>query len=220
MKRISPSFPTQLSDQPRHHSPVLREQSIAAFIDELDRPRRSTCSASSFIGHLHAGTEEDALRLIADALRRTFRAQPRRSTMVLLEHTSRPGPHAGPPFEHLGATSDHLDGSPRVGVCLDPATWRHRDDIVTDEGYRETFSRSIGCRLGPAQGVPRQRLEEAVRKPVESARAHLARDASASSHSGASSTIAGSPRCQLLIETEKRQGRRQTPARSFRTRST
>ena len=39
--------------------------------------------------------------------------------MVLLEHTAGQGRTLGYRFEHLAAIIDHLDGSPRVGVCLD-----------------------------------------------------------------------------------------------------
>jgi deoxyribonuclease-4 len=88
-----------------------------------------------------AGTEEDGLRLIADALRQAFRAKPRRSTMVLLEHTAGQGRSLGHRFEHMAAILDHLDGSSRVGVCLDTCHLAASGyDIVSEDGYRETFS--------------------------------------------------------------------------------
>src|SRR5918998_3679423 len=100
--------------------PVLREQSLAAFVDELDRAdalgllgvviRPGTCTA---------GSEADALRLIAEGIRHAFRTRPRRKTMVLLEHTAGQGRTVGHRFEHLATIISHLRGSPRVGVCLD-----------------------------------------------------------------------------------------------------
>jgi deoxyribonuclease-4 len=123
-------------------SPVLREQSIAAFIDELDRAAAlDLLGVVIHPGTCTAGTVEDALRLIADALRQSFRAKPRRPTMVLLEHTAGQGRTLGHRFEHLAAILDHLDGSPRVGVCLDTCHLAASGyDIVSEEGYRETFS--------------------------------------------------------------------------------
>ena len=122
--------------------PVLREQSIAAFIDELDR-----ASALGLLGVvIHPGTctagrDEDALRLIADAIRRAFAARPRRRTMVLLEHTAGQGRTLGYRFEHLAAILGHLNGSSRVGVCLDTCHLVASGyDIVSDAGYRTTFA--------------------------------------------------------------------------------
>ena len=39
--------------------------------------------------------------------------------MILLEHTAGQGTNLGHRFEHLAAILALLDGSPRVGVCLD-----------------------------------------------------------------------------------------------------
>src|SRR5688572_15573278 len=122
--------------------PVLREQSIAAFIDELDRAAAlHLLGVVIHPGTCTAGTEEDGLRLIAEALRQAFRARPRRPTMVLLEHTAGQGRTLGHRFEHLAAILEHLDGSPRIGVCLDTCHLVASGyDIVSEDGYRETFA--------------------------------------------------------------------------------
>ena len=61
--------------------------------------------------------------------------------MVLLEHTAGQGRTLGHRFEHLAAIIDHLDGSPRVGVCLDTCHLVASGyDIASDLGYRETFA--------------------------------------------------------------------------------
>jgi deoxyribonuclease-4 len=100
--------------------PLLREQSIAAFIDEIDRAHAlGLLGVVIHPGTCTAGSEDDALRLIAEAVRQAFKARPRRQTMVLLEHTAGQGRTVGHRFEHLAAILRHLDGSPRVGVCLD-----------------------------------------------------------------------------------------------------
>ena len=122
--------------------PSLREQSIAAFADELDRAHAlGLLGVVIHPGTCTAGTEEDALRLIAGAIRTVLRARPRRKTMVLLEHTAGQGRTVGHRFEHLAAILAHLDGSPRLGVCLDTCHLVACGyDIVSDAGYAETFA--------------------------------------------------------------------------------
>jgi deoxyribonuclease-4 len=122
--------------------PVLREQSIAAFVDELERA--DTLGLLGVVIHpgtCTAGREEDALRLIADAIRTAFKARPRRKTMVILEHTAGQGRTLGHRFEQLATILEHLNGSPRVGVCLDTCHLVASGyDIVSDGGYARTFT--------------------------------------------------------------------------------
>jgi deoxyribonuclease-4 len=122
--------------------PLLREQSIAAFIDEIDRAHAlGLLGVVIHPGTCTAGSEDDALRLIAEAIRQAFKARPRRQTMVLLEHTAGQGRTVGHRFEHLAAILRHLDGSPRVGVCLDTCHLVASGyDIVSAAGYRKTFA--------------------------------------------------------------------------------
>jgi deoxyribonuclease-4 len=121
--------------------PGLREQSVAAFVDELDRAETlGLLGVVIHPGTCTAGTEDDALRLIAESIRAAFKARPRRKAKVLLEHTAGQGRTMGHRFEHLATVIDHLDGSPRVGVCLDTCHLVAAGyDIVSDRGYRETF---------------------------------------------------------------------------------
>jgi deoxyribonuclease IV len=129
--------------------PVLREQSLAAFGDELDRADAlGLLGVVIHPGTCTAGTEEDALRLIAEGIRHAFRARPRRTTMVLLEHTAGQGRTVGHRFEHLASIVKHLDGSPRIGICLDTCHLIAAGyDIVSEAGYQETFAafdRTVG----------------------------------------------------------------------------
>jgi deoxyribonuclease-4 len=121
--------------------PMLREQSIAAFIDELDRADAlGLLGVVIHPGTCTAGTEEHGLRLIADAIRQAFKARTRRKTMVILEHTAGQGRTLGHRFEHLAAILTHLRGSARVGICLDTCHLVAAGyDIVSEAGYRETF---------------------------------------------------------------------------------
>ena len=129
--------------------PALRAQSIEAFVDELDRAESlGLHGVVIHPGTCTAGTEADALRLIADALRAAFAARPHGATRVLLEHTAGQGRTVGHRFEHLAAILEHLDGSPRVGVCLDTCHLLAAGyDIVSAAGYEATvtaFDRLVG----------------------------------------------------------------------------
>jgi deoxyribonuclease-4 len=122
--------------------PGLRDQSAAALADELERADAlGLLGVVIHPGTCTAGTEDGALRLIADAIRIALRTQPRRRTMVLLEHTAGQGRTLGHRFEHLATILDHLDGSPRVGVCLDTCHLLAAGyDITTEAGYHDTFA--------------------------------------------------------------------------------
>ena len=121
--------------------PTLREMSINAFIDEIDRAHAlGLLGVVIHPGTCTSGTEEDALRLVAEAVRTAFKSRPRRRTMVLFEHTAGQGRTLGYRFEHLAAIIDHLHGSPRAGVCIDTCHLVASGyDIVSEAGYRDTI---------------------------------------------------------------------------------
>ena len=120
---------------------ALRRQSIDAFIDELDRAEAlGLFGVVIHPGTCTAGSEEEGLRLIADAIGTALAARPGSQPLVLLEHTAGQGRTLGYRFDHLAAIIGHLDGSPRVGVCLDTCHLVASGyDLVTESGYRETF---------------------------------------------------------------------------------
>jgi deoxyribonuclease-4 len=127
----------------------LREMSIAALIDELDRAESlHLLGVVIHPGTCTAGTEEDALRLVAEAIRAAFAARPRCRTMLLLEHVAGQGRTVGYRFEHLAAILRHLDGSPRVGVCLDTchllAAGYNIADAAGYDATFDTFDRLVG----------------------------------------------------------------------------
>jgi deoxyribonuclease IV len=121
--------------------PALRQMSIEAFSDELDRAHSlGLLGVVIHPGTCTAGPEEEALRLVAEAVRTAFKLRPRRKTMVIFEHTAGQGRTLGYRFEHLAAMIDHLHGSPRVGVCLDTCHLVASGyDITSGAGYTETF---------------------------------------------------------------------------------
>jgi deoxyribonuclease-4 len=120
----------------------LREQSIEAFVDELDRAHAlGLLGVVVHPGTCTAGTEDQALRLIAEAVQAAFKERPRWKTMVLFEHTAGQGRALGYRFEHLATIIEGLGGSSRAGVCLDTCHLIASGyDIVSDRGYEETFA--------------------------------------------------------------------------------
>jgi deoxyribonuclease-4 len=119
---------------------ALRARSIETLADEIDRAHAlGLLGVVIHPGACTAGLEADALRLAGDAVREAFARRPRRRTMVILEHTAGQGRTIGHRFEHLAAILDRLDGSPRVGVCLDTCHLVASGYDIGETGYRETF---------------------------------------------------------------------------------
>ena len=122
-------------------SPVLRAQSLASLGEELDRAEALGLAGLVMHPGSHtSSTPEDGLRLIAEGLHGLLKARRRARTMILLEQTAGQGTNLGHRFEHLAAIIDRLDGSPRVGVCLDTCHLLTAGyDLCTPQGYRATF---------------------------------------------------------------------------------
>jgi len=120
---------------------ALRTQSMDALADELDRAHRlGLLGVVLHPGTCTAGSEDEALSLIAQAIRAVFARQRRRPTMILLEHTAGQGRTVGYRFDHLSTIIERLDGSPRLGVCLDTCHLVASGyDIVSPAGYQSTF---------------------------------------------------------------------------------
>ena len=122
--------------------PGLREQSVAALVDELERAHQlGLLGVVLHPGTCTTGSEDDALSLVAAAMRAAFAVKPRRKTMVILEHTAGQGRTLGHRFEQLATILERVGGSPRVGVCLDTCHLVASGyDIVSDDGYTRTFA--------------------------------------------------------------------------------
>jgi deoxyribonuclease IV len=141
-------------------NPALRDQSLAALGEELDRCER--LGLLGLVMHPGTATEEEGLPRIADGLTQLLAARPRSKTMILLEHTAGQGNNLGHRFEHLhtilslmpahlpvqspaqspakSRVSGRAPIRDRVGVCLDTCHLIASGyDISTAAGYRETF---------------------------------------------------------------------------------
>ena len=120
---------------------ALRQQSMAAMGDELDRAEAlGLLGVVLHPGAYTIGNEPDGLTLIAEGLLELLRARRRGKTMVLLENTAGQGTTLGATFEQLASiiakTGDHR----RIGVCLDTCHLIASGyDIVSPDGYAATF---------------------------------------------------------------------------------
>ncbi len=127
----------------------LREKSVGAFIDELQRCDR--IGADYLVVHPGSCSDSEAgIKAIADALDRTFAAHKGRC-MVLLETAAGQGSALGRTFEELRAIRDRVRSPERVGICLDTChVFAAGYDISSDRGYDRTFTefdRVLGIEL-------------------------------------------------------------------------
>ena len=128
----------------------IRDQSIDALVDELDRAH-----ALDLLGVVvHPGVRaaeaslDEAIERVADAIGIAFSRRPDHRAMLLLEHTAGAGRTLGHRFEEIGAMLDGVGEPARVGVCLDTCHLVAAGyDIGSDAGYADTFGdfdRTIG----------------------------------------------------------------------------
>jgi deoxyribonuclease-4 len=123
-------------------NPVLRQQSMEAMGDELDRAEAlGLLGVVLHPGAYTIGSEAEGLTLIADALLELLRARRRGRTMILLEQTAGQGTALGATFEQLASIIAKMNDHRRVGVCLDTCHLIAAGyDICSPEGYASTFA--------------------------------------------------------------------------------
>jgi len=122
-------------------SRALREQSMQAMGDELDRAEAlGLLGVVLHPGCYTAGSEADGLTFIAGCLVELLQERRRGRTMVLLEHTAGQGTALGSTFEQLASIIATMGDHRRVGVCLDTCHLLASGyDLCSPEGYASTF---------------------------------------------------------------------------------
>lgn len=122
-------------------SPGLRQQSLEAMGDELDRAEAlGLLGVVLHPGCYTVGSEAEGLALIAEGLLELLRARRRGKTMILLEHTAGQGTALGATFEQLASIIAKMNDHRRVGVCLDTCHLLASGyDLCSPEGYASTF---------------------------------------------------------------------------------
>ena len=121
---------------------TLRTRSIVALGEELDRAEALGLDALVMHpGAFTSGTEADGLRLIAAGIAAVLAERPAARVRLLLEHTAGQGTTLGHRFEHLAEIIERLEGTRRVGVCLDTCHLLSAGyDICSADGYEQTFA--------------------------------------------------------------------------------
>jgi deoxyribonuclease IV len=119
----------------------LRKQSIAAFIDELERCE--LLGVANLVAHpgAHVGAgETEGIKTIAKSLDEAHKACPGYTTKITLEITAGQGSTIGYRFDQIGNIMGATKESERLRVCFDTEhAFAAGYDIRTKEGYERTF---------------------------------------------------------------------------------
>jgi len=131
---------------------ALRQRSVAAFIDEMERCE--VLGVSNLIAHpgAHVGAGElEGIKTIAKSLDEVHKACPKFTVKVTLEITAGQGSNLGYRFEQISAMIDATKECDRLRVCFDTEhAFAAGYDLRTQEGYERTFSEfdeAIGINL-------------------------------------------------------------------------
>lgn len=132
-------------------NPELREKSIEAMVDELQRAAQLGVPGVVMHPGAHVGEgEEKGLETIAASLDAIFQRTPELSVHVYLETTAGQGSTLGHRFEHLAELIQRTQASDRLSICLDTChVFAAGYDVRTAEGVAATlaeFDRVIGLK--------------------------------------------------------------------------
>ncbi|MBF0294663.1 MAG: deoxyribonuclease IV [Magnetococcales bacterium] len=102
-----------------HPDAALRQQSLDAFIDEMERCRLLGLDRLNFHpgSHLRQIAPEACLDLIADSVNRALDAVA--GVTAVIENTAGQGSNLGYSFEQLAHIIHRVEDKSRIGVCLD-----------------------------------------------------------------------------------------------------
>jgi deoxyribonuclease-4 len=116
---------------------VLRRRSVSALVEEIRRADTLGIRYVNTHPGSHRGTgERQGLGNCARSLREVLRRTARTNVSILLETTAGQGHDLGWRFSHLGDLIRALDGSNRLGVCLDTChAFAAGYNFRTDESY-------------------------------------------------------------------------------------
>lgn len=127
----------------------IREKSVAAFKDELERC--DTLGIPYLVTHpgAHTGSGFEAgIQQFADSLNEVYDSLPDNQALTLLETTAGQGTSLGRSFSELAAIIEKVEAKDRVGVCLDTChVFAAGYDYRTPELYAtmmEEFDGTVG----------------------------------------------------------------------------
>jgi deoxyribonuclease-4 len=124
---------------------VVREKSIAAMIDEVERAEALGCDflvthCGAHLSRDCVGGEEAGLKRLGQSLERVLERTLDVAVRIALENTAAQGTCLGGPFEHLDFVLREI-GSQRLCVCFDTChAFAAGHDLSTPLGVEEVFA--------------------------------------------------------------------------------
>jgi deoxyribonuclease-4 len=122
-------------------NPFVRERSVVAFRDELERAAR--LGADYLVVHpgsARGGTVAEGIAACADAIRRAADGLDLDGVTVLIENTAGQGDCIGRAFEQVAEIVARCESEVPMGVCLDTAhTFAAGYELISEAGFRRTM---------------------------------------------------------------------------------
>jgi deoxyribonuclease-4 len=184
----------------------LRERSLAALADELERCRRLGLDGLVLHPGAHVGAGEEAgLERVAAGLAAVLAEAPEGPTKLLIENTAGQGTCLGHRFEHLAALGRSLEAvAPgRLGYCLDTCHAFAAGYALGDEKDFAAFLAEVEATLG-WERVHAFHLNDSV-KPCGSRRDRHAHIGEGEIGTAAFARLLAEPRVRhipMILETE------------------
>ena len=127
----------------------LRNRSIEAFVDEIDRADALEIPVIVTHPGAHMGTGEDAgLAAVVESINHIVNIRPGSTVKIALETTAGQGTTLGARFEHLAYVLDRAEERKRLCTCFDTCHVHAAGyDLTTDEASERTwgeFDRIVG----------------------------------------------------------------------------
>lgn len=120
--------------------PEKRQLSLKSLIGEFKRCEQLGLKMLNLHpgSHVNLSTEDEALRLIADALNEAMSVT--KGVTAVLENVAGQGTNLGYTFEQLARIIELVEDQTRVGVCIDTChAYSAGFDLATEEGYDATW---------------------------------------------------------------------------------
>lgn len=120
--------------------PEKRQLSLKSLIGEFQRCEQLGLKMLNLHpgSHVNLSTEDEALRLIADALNEAISVT--KGVTAVLENVAGQGTNLGYTFEQLARIIELVEDQTRVGVCIDTChAYSAGFDLATEEGYDATW---------------------------------------------------------------------------------
>lgn len=121
--------------------PELREKSMNAFLDEMDRAEALGLEYLVFHpgAHMKEGIESGCAK-VSDALNRVLDQRKDQKLILLIENCAGQGTTLGRAFEELALIRDNVEAKERVGFCFDTC---HAFAAGYDQRTKETYTKTM-----------------------------------------------------------------------------